>query len=66
VGVNEDPVTGSAHCCLAPFWAKRLGKKGMMGYQASSRGGFVRVRIEGERVFLGGRAVTVVRGRVAC
>ena len=66
VGVDEDPVTGSAHCCLAPFWAKRLGKKGMMGYQASSRGGFVRVRIEGERVFLGGRAVTVVRGRVAC
>jgi PhzF family phenazine biosynthesis protein len=66
VGVDEDPVTGSAHCCLAPYWSKRLGKTQMLGYQASARGGFVRVRLAGDRVFLGGKAVTVVRGRVAC
>ena len=66
VGVDEDPVTGSAHCCLAPYWGQRLGKSEMIGYQASSRGGYVRVRTEGERVFLGGKAVTIVRGRVGC
>jgi len=64
VGVDEDPVTGSAHCCLAPYWSKRLGKTEMVGYQASARGGFVRVRLAGERVFLGGKAVTLLRGRV--
>jgi PhzF family phenazine biosynthesis protein len=63
-GVNEDPVTGSAHCCLAPFWAARLGKTEMVGYQASARGGVVRVRVEGERVRLGGQAVTVLRGEL--
>ena len=47
-GVNEDPVTGSAHCCLAPFWAKRLGKKEFTAYQASPRGGVVRVRLNGD------------------
>jgi PhzF family phenazine biosynthesis protein len=66
VGVDEDPVTGSAHCCLAPFWSERLGKTRMLGYQASARGGFVGVRVEGDRVHLGGKAVTVVRGRIAC
>jgi len=66
VGVDEDPVTGSAHCCLAPFWAERLGKREMTGYQASSRGGFVRVRVAGDRVHLGGKAVTLVRGTIAC
>jgi predicted PhzF superfamily epimerase YddE/YHI9 len=63
-GVNEDPVTGSAHCCLAPFWGARLGKTEMLAYQASARGGVVRVRVEGERVKLGGQAVTVLRGEL--
>jgi PhzF family phenazine biosynthesis protein len=63
-GVNEDPVTGSAHCCLAPFWGARLGKDEMVGYQASARGGVVRVRTSGDRVFLGGQAVTVLRSEL--
>jgi PhzF family phenazine biosynthesis protein len=64
VGVDEDPVTGSAHCCLAPFWGKRLGRDEMVGYQASARGGAVRVRLAGDRVILGGQAVTVARGEL--
>ncbi|HEV7786879.1 MAG TPA: PhzF family phenazine biosynthesis protein, partial [Thermoanaerobaculia bacterium] len=63
-GVDEDPVTGSAHCTLGPYWAQRLGKTELLAYQASARGGEVRVRVRGERVLLGGRAVTVVRGEV--
>jgi PhzF family phenazine biosynthesis protein len=62
VGVNEDPVTGSAHCCLAPYWSKQLNKDEMMAYQASARGGVLRVRVTGDRVKLGGQAVTVMRG----
>jgi PhzF family phenazine biosynthesis protein len=62
VGVPEDPVTGSAHCCLAPFWSSRLEKMEMTGYQASARGGIVKVRLEGERVILSGQAVTVLVG----
>ncbi|MGD8329637.1 MAG: PhzF family phenazine biosynthesis protein [Acidobacteriota bacterium] len=58
-GVDEDPVTGSSHCCLAPYWSKRLGKDEMVAYQASARGGTVRVRVDGSRVVLGGQAVTV-------
>lgn len=58
-GIDEDPVTGSAHCCLGPSWGKRLGKSSMTAYQASARGGVVRVRLEGERVRRGGQAVTV-------
>jgi PhzF family phenazine biosynthesis protein len=65
VGIDEDPVTGSAHCCLGPFWADRLGKKALTGYQASVRGGTVRVRVEEPRVFLGGTAVTISRGELA-
>ncbi len=61
-GVAEDPVTGSAHCCLAPFWGERLGKEEMTAYQASPRGGVVRVRNEGDRVVLSGQAVMVLRG----
>jgi predicted PhzF superfamily epimerase YddE/YHI9 len=61
-GIDEDPVTGSAHCCLGPFWAERLGKSDLVGYQASARGGIVRVGLRGERVRLGGQAVTVLRG----
>lgn len=64
VGINEDPVTGSAHCCLGPFWAARLGRDSLVGYQASARGGRVRVRIAGERVLLGGQAVTTLRGEL--
>ena len=64
VGVSEDPVTGSAHCCLSPFWSKRLGKDELVGYQASARGGVVKVRYAGDRVFLGGQAVTVLRGEL--
>jgi len=64
VGVDEDPVTGSAHCCLAPFWADRLGRSELLGYQASRRGGVVRTRIAGDRVVLGGQAVTVLRGQL--
>lgn len=65
VGVNEDPVTGSAHCCLAPYWSKQLGKDEMLAYQASARGGVVRVRISDERVKLAGQAVSVLRGELA-
>jgi len=64
VGVDEDPVTGSAHCALAPFWGARLDRVEMTGFQASSRGGVVRVRVAGDRVILGGRAVTVLRGEL--
>jgi PhzF family phenazine biosynthesis protein len=64
VGVNEDPVTGSAHCCLAIFWGRRLGKTEMVGYQASARGGLVSVRVRGRRVILGGKAVTVFAGEL--
>ena len=63
-GIDEDPVTGSAHVCLAPFWSQRLGKREMVGYQASVRGGVVRVRMAGDRVLLGGQAVTVLRGEL--
>jgi PhzF family phenazine biosynthesis protein len=63
-GIDEDPVTGSTHCCLGPFWQARLGKDELVGFQASARGGIVRVRPLGERVILGGRAVTVLRGEI--
>jgi predicted PhzF superfamily epimerase YddE/YHI9 len=63
-GINEDPVTGSAHCCLADYWGGKLGKAEMTGYQASARGGVVRVVRRGDRVALIGRAVTVSRGEL--
>ncbi len=63
-GIDEDPVTGSAHCCLGPFWEGRLGKSEFIAYQVSQRGGIVRVRVAGERVYLGGNAVTVLRGKL--
>lgn len=62
VGVDEDPVTGSAHTALAPFWADRLGRDALTGYQASRRGGVVGVRVHGDRVDLRGRALTVLHG----
>jgi PhzF family phenazine biosynthesis protein len=64
-GIDEDPVTGSAHCCLAEFWQRRLGKSEFRAYQASPRGGVLRVRLENERVFLAGKSVTVARGEIA-
>ena len=64
-GVDEDPVTGSSHCALGPHWARQLGKNSLMAYQASARGGVVRVSVEGDRVTLGGQAVTVLRGELA-
>ncbi|HEX2120235.1 MAG TPA: PhzF family phenazine biosynthesis protein, partial [Thermoanaerobaculia bacterium] len=63
-GIDEDPVTGSAHCCLTPYWSARLGKEEMVAFQASPRGGIVRVRLADDRVKLGGRAVTVLRGEL--
>jgi len=63
-GVAEDPVTGSAHCTLAPYWAGQLGKEAFVAYQASARGGVLEVRLEGERVKLRGQAVTVLRGEI--
>ncbi len=63
-GVPEDPVTGSAHCALTPFWSERLDRPEMMAYQASPRGGVIRVRLAGDRVILAGQAVTVLRGEL--
>ena len=64
IGINEDPVTGAAHCCLGPFWSSRLGKNELVAYQASARGGIVRVRVDGDRVYLSGQAITVMRGEL--
>jgi PhzF family phenazine biosynthesis protein len=63
-GIDEDPVTGSAHCALAPYWAKRLRKDKLIGYQASLRGGIVKVKPDGDRVYLSGQAVTVLKGQL--
>src|SRR5205823_5802166 len=63
-GIDEDPVTGSAHCALGPYWAERFGKTELIGYQASARGGVVLVRVDGDRTALAGRAVTVTRGEL--
>jgi PhzF family phenazine biosynthesis protein len=63
-GIAEDPVTGSAHCALGPYWAKKLGKTSFRAFQASSRGGEVGVRLEGDRVILSGQAVTVMHGEL--
>jgi PhzF family phenazine biosynthesis protein len=63
-GIDEDPVTGSAHSALTPFWSKKVGKAEMIGYQASARGGVVKVRLEGDRVYMSGQAVTVLRGEL--
>jgi len=64
VGIDEDPVTGSAHCCLGPSWANELGMSTLTGFQASKRGGTVAVSVRRERVLLGGHAVTVLRGEL--
>lgn len=64
LGINEDPVTGSAHCSLAPFWAERLGKQQFRAWQASQRGGSLEVQLTGERILLLGRALTTLRGQL--
>ena len=63
-GINEDPVTGSAHCTLGPYWKSKLNKETFRAYQASKRGGVVNVTIAGNRVCLGGKAVTIMRGQL--
>ena len=63
-GIDEDPVTGSAHCCLGPYWRRRLGRDTFTAWQASERGGLVKVAVRGERVMLSGPAVTVLRGEL--
>ena len=63
-GIDEDPVTGSAHCCLGPYWGEKLDKDQFLAYQASARGGTIRVALQGERVRLRGRAVTVFKGKL--
>ncbi len=62
IGVNEDPVTGSAHTILGPYWGKKLDKVEMMAHQVSTRGGVITVRLTDDRVYIGGKAITVVRG----
>ena len=65
LGIDEDPVTGAAHCCLAPFWRNKLGKNEFLAYQASVRGGTIKVNYDGgDRVFLQGQAVTMMRGEI--
>jgi len=63
-GVDEDPVTGSAHCALTPYWAEKLGKTTLTAFQASERGGVLYLRLNGDRVILGGQAVTVWEGHL--
>ena len=63
-GIDEDPVTGSTHCCLAPFWSRRLGKTSFLAKQLSDRGGVLKVELRGDRVALGGQAVTVLRAEL--
>jgi predicted PhzF superfamily epimerase YddE/YHI9 len=65
VGVDEDPVCGSAHCCLGPYWRDKLGRAALTGHQVSRRGGVVKVRVADDRVVLIGQAVTVLRGQLA-
>jgi predicted PhzF superfamily epimerase YddE/YHI9 len=64
-GIDEDPVTGSAHCALAPYWIPRLAKQELVAYQASARGGWLHLRLAGDRVKLRGQAVTTLRGELA-
>jgi predicted PhzF superfamily epimerase YddE/YHI9 len=64
-GIPEDPVTGSAHCTLGPFWRDRLGKDDLRARQISHREGVLGVRVDGRRVYLGGKAVTVISGRLS-
>lgn len=64
-GIPEDPVTGSAHCALGPYWANKIGRTELLGYQASARGGQVRVAVRGDRVLLSGNAITLLKGELS-
>lgn len=64
IGVLEDPVTGSAHCCLGPYWQKKLNKDEFIAYQASERGGILRVKVADNRVLISGKAITVLEGEL--
>ena len=64
IGINEDPVTGSTHCCLGPYWQERLSKNNFLAYQVSNRGGSIRVRLENDKVYLGGKAVIILEGEL--
>jgi PhzF family phenazine biosynthesis protein len=64
IGIDEDPVTGSAHCCLGPYWAQKLGKTQLSARQISERGGELRLKVTGERVLIYGQAVTVIKGEL--
>jgi PhzF family phenazine biosynthesis protein len=64
LGINEDPVTGSAHCSLAPYWQQKLGKSDFLAKQVSQRGGTLKVQLQGQRVLLSGQAVTILRGHL--
>ena len=64
-GINEDPVTGSSHCCLGPFWGNRLGKSELIARQLSSRGGVVQMTLKDNRVILAGEAITIFKGELA-
>ena len=66
IGIDEDPVTGSAHCCLGPYWGKRLAKHQLQAYQASPRGGIIYIHLQGDRVYLSGHAVTILSGELLC
>jgi predicted PhzF superfamily epimerase YddE/YHI9 len=63
-GIDEDPVTGSTHCCLGPFWATRLARRTLVAHQLSARGGVMKVTVAGDRVRLAGQAVTVLKGEL--
>jgi len=63
-GVDEDPVTGSAHCCLTPYWSRKLGRTEFIAQQVSARGGTLRLSLDGDRVRMRGQAVTVLRGEL--
>ena len=63
-GIDEDPVTGSAHCCLGAYWRRQLDKNEFLAFQASARGGVVRVRVDEKRAYLGGKAITVLKGEL--
>ena len=63
LGIDEDPVTGSAHCCLGPYWKRKLGKDQFTAYQASTRGGMLKLRVA-DRVYISGRAKTVFSGEI--
>jgi PhzF family phenazine biosynthesis protein len=65
MGINEDPVTSSAHTMLGPYWAEKLGKTDLRAYQASTRGGSLEVRVTPQRVYLRGQSVTVFQGKLA-